>query len=120
MSPPTLIRLDPAPGTPGDDQLLALASGVERYEVAHVLDLPAGRWWRSTAGALKYRSPREFRRSLDSAILSVTLCPALQGQRQLGDALGGGVTRSLALDAYGKSMSTALLDIDVSEPPEIE
>lgn len=36
----------------------------------------------------------------------------------LGDALGGGVTRSLALDAHGKSMSTALLDIDVNEPPE--
>lgn len=34
----------------------------------------------------------------------------------LGRALGGGVTRSLALDAHGKSMSTALLDIDIEEP----
>jgi hypothetical protein len=34
----------------------------------------------------------------------------------LGDALGGGVTRSLALDAHGKSMSTALLDIDIEAP----
>lgn len=31
----------------------------------------------------------------------------------LGQALGGGVTRSLALDAHGKSVSSALLDIEV-------
>ncbi|MEX3934268.1 hypothetical protein AB4Y32_21150 [Paraburkholderia phymatum] len=36
----------------------------------------------------------------------------------LGHALGGGVTRSLALDAHGKSISTALLDIDIDEPSE--
>lgn len=35
----------------------------------------------------------------------------------LRDALGGGVTRSLALDAHGKSVSSALLDIDVDAPP---
>lgn len=29
------------------------------------------------------------------------------------NALGGGVTRSLALDAHGKSLSSALLDLDV-------
>lgn len=34
----------------------------------------------------------------------------------LGEALGGGVTRSLALDAHGKSVSSAMLNIDVSEP----
>jgi len=34
----------------------------------------------------------------------------------LGHALGGGVTRSLALDAHGKSVSAALLDIDIEEP----
>ena len=34
----------------------------------------------------------------------------------LEHALGGGVTRSLALDAHGKSISAALLDIDI-EPP---
>jgi len=34
----------------------------------------------------------------------------------LEHALGGGVTRSLALDAHGKSMSAALLDIEI-EPP---
>ncbi|KAG8151774.1 AtuA-related protein [Burkholderia catarinensis] len=34
----------------------------------------------------------------------------------LRDALGGGVTRSLALDAHGKSVSSALLAIDVPDP----
>jgi hypothetical protein len=34
----------------------------------------------------------------------------------LGHALGGGVTRSLALDAHGKSMSAALLDIEIDAP----
>lgn len=29
-------------------------------------------------------------------------------------ALGGGVTRSLALDAHGKSLSSALLDLEIS------
>ena len=29
------------------------------------------------------------------------------------DTLGGGVTRSLALDAHGKSLSSALLDLDI-------
>ncbi len=31
-------------------------------------------------------------------------------------ALGGGVTSSLALDAHGKSLSSALLDLDIPEP----
>ena len=31
-------------------------------------------------------------------------------------ALGGGVTRSLALDAHGKSFSSALLDLEIPEP----
>ena len=30
--------------------------------------------------------------------------------------LGGGVTRSLALDAHGKSLSSALLDLEVELP----
>ena len=33
-------------------------------------------------------------------------------------ALGGGVTRSLALDAHGKSLSSALLDLDIPTPHE--
>ncbi|WP_277183593.1 hypothetical protein [Caballeronia sp. BR00000012568055] len=37
----------------------------------------------------------------------------------LGHALGGGVTRSLALDAHGKSISAALLDIDVKDPSPV-
>jgi hypothetical protein len=35
-------------------------------------------------------------------------------------ALGGGVTRSLALDAHGKSLSSALLDLDLPDDCEIE
>jgi len=33
------------------------------------------------------------------------------------NALGGGVTRSLALDAHGKCLASALLDMDVPELP---
>jgi hypothetical protein len=35
----------------------------------------------------------------------------------LADALGGGVTRSLALDAHGKSLSSALMDVDIPDLP---
>ena len=31
-------------------------------------------------------------------------------------ALGGGVTRSLALDAHGKSLSSALLELEIPDP----
>jgi len=34
----------------------------------------------------------------------------------LRKALGGGVTRSLALDAHGKSLSSALLDLELPDP----
>jgi hypothetical protein len=33
-------------------------------------------------------------------------------------ALGGGVTRSLALDAHGKSLSSALLDLEIDVVPD--
>jgi hypothetical protein len=33
----------------------------------------------------------------------------------LRNTLGGGVTRSLALDAHGKSLSSAMLDLDIAE-----
>jgi hypothetical protein len=33
----------------------------------------------------------------------------------LKDALGGGVTRSLALDAHGKSLSSRLLDLEIAQ-----
>ena len=32
----------------------------------------------------------------------------------MNDALGGGVTRSLALDAHGKTLSSAVLDIELN------
>jgi hypothetical protein len=31
----------------------------------------------------------------------------------MDQTLGGGVTRSLALDAHGKSLSSALLDLEI-------
>jgi hypothetical protein len=33
----------------------------------------------------------------------------------MSNALGGGVTRSLALDAHGKSLSSALLEMEIEE-----
>ena len=33
------------------------------------------------------------------------------------DALGGGVTRSLALDAHGRTLSAAILDIEIDDAP---
>lgn len=36
----------------------------------------------------------------------------------MDQALGGGVTRSLALDAHGKSLSSALLDLEIELPPD--
>ena len=33
------------------------------------------------------------------------------------DALGGGVTRSLALDAHGKTLSSVLLDLELPDRP---
>ena len=32
--------------------------------------------------------------------------------------VGGGVTRTLALDAHGKSLSSALLELDIDEGPK--
>ena len=34
--------------------------------------------------------------------------------------LGGGVTRSLALDAHGKSLSSALLDLEIDVPADVK
>jgi hypothetical protein len=34
----------------------------------------------------------------------------------LHGVIGGGVTRTLALDAHGKSLSSALLDLDIAAP----
>lgn len=35
-------------------------------------------------------------------------------------ALGGGVTRSLALDAHGKSLSSALLNLVIADRPHVD
>ncbi len=37
----------------------------------------------------------------------------------LRQALGGGVTRSLILDTHGKSLSSALLDLELPDEPDI-
>ncbi|MFM0241365.1 hypothetical protein [Paraburkholderia phytofirmans] len=72
-----LVGLDPAPGTPEDDRLLALASGVERYEVQHVLDLPAGArrtvvakrgWGTDASGSQGFLPPAWERRRLRFAL----------------------------------------------------
>jgi hypothetical protein len=43
-------------------------------------------------------------------------CPAIGALNfVLHDALGGGVTRSLALDAHGKSLSSLMLSMDLPE-----
>jgi len=36
----------------------------------------------------------------------------------MDQTLGGGVTRSLALDAHGKSLSSALLDLEIVPPQD--
>jgi hypothetical protein len=36
----------------------------------------------------------------------------------MSNTLGGGVTRSLALDAHGKSLSSALLDLEITVPKD--
>jgi hypothetical protein len=36
----------------------------------------------------------------------------------MDQTLGGGVTRSLALDAHGKSLSSALLDLEIELPQD--
>ena len=38
----------------------------------------------------------------------------------MSNALGGGVTRSLALDAHGKSLSSALLDLEIDVPADMK
>jgi len=38
----------------------------------------------------------------------------------MSQTLGGGVTRSLALDAHGKSLSSALLDLEIDVPAHMK
>jgi hypothetical protein len=56
-----------------------------------------------------------FREIVQGEVLRYEL-PAISALNfVLKDALGGGVTRSLALDAHGKGLSSALLDLDLPE-----
>ena len=52
-----------------------------------------------------------------SKVAEGTIFPSFTIQLLIGivlhDALAGGVTRSLALDAHGKTLSSHLLDIDI-------
>ena len=72
-----LVGLDPELGTPADEQLLALASSVERYEVQYVLNLPAGArraivakhgWSADVLGAARFLQPAWERRRLRFAL----------------------------------------------------
>jgi hypothetical protein len=72
----------------------------------------------SAAGALAHRRARRahlrYRRG-HGEVLRYAL-PALGALNfVLHDALAGGVTRSLALDAHGKTLSSALLSLDMPE-----
>jgi hypothetical protein len=55
------------------------------------------------------RRPRRIREGRSIAF-DAKLCSLIGSPDQ---ALGGGVTRSLALDAHGKSLSSALLDLEI-------
>ncbi|MFM0526956.1 hypothetical protein PQR11_18450 [Paraburkholderia strydomiana] len=85
-----LVGVDPAPGTPEDDQLLALAGGVERYEMQHVLNLPAGArrtmvakhgWSADAFGTHRFLQPEWERRRLRFALGLRT--PLTRDDRQL-------------------------------------
>ena len=61
------------------------------------------------------RVKRHFRGIVEGDVLRYELPSISALNFVLKDALGGGVTRSLALDAHGKGLSSALLDLDLSE-----
>ena len=66
-----------------------------------------------TADAVK----RHFGRIVTGAVARYEL-PTLGALNfVLEGALAGGVTRSLALDAHGKSLSSLLLDMEIETPP---
>jgi len=61
------------------------------------------------------RVKRHFREIVQGDVLRYELPSISALNFVLKDALGGGVTRSLALDAHGKGLSSALLDLDLPE-----
>jgi hypothetical protein len=59
---------------------------------------------------------REHFRGLVQGAVTRYECPEIGALNfVLEEALGGGVTRSLALDAHGKSLSSLLLDLDLPD-----
>jgi hypothetical protein len=61
------------------------------------------------------RVKEHFRELVQGDVLRYEL-PAISALNfVLKGALGGGVTRSLALDAHGKGLSSALLDLDLPD-----
>jgi hypothetical protein len=62
------------------------------------------------------RVKEHFREIVQGEVQRYTL-PALGALNfVLHDALAGGVTRSLALDAHGKALSSAILSLEIPEP----
>lgn len=60
------------------------------------------------------RVQEQFRGIVHGGVVRYTLPHLGAVHFVMDDALGGGVTRSLALDAHGKSLASALLDIAVA------
>ncbi len=63
------------------------------------------------------RVQAHYRGTVQGAVQRYTLPHLGAVHFVLHDALGGGVTRSLALDAHGKTLSAAILDITLDEAP---
>ena len=63
------------------------------------------------------RVQTHYRGTVQGAVQRYTLPHLGAVHFVLHDALGGGVTRSLALDAHGKTLSAAILDITLDEWP---
>jgi len=61
------------------------------------------------------RVKEHFRRIITGEVVRYELPVISALNFVLKGALGGGVTRSLALDAHGKSLSSALLDLELPE-----
>ncbi len=63
------------------------------------------------------RVQTHYRGTVQGAVQRFTLPHLGAVHFVLHDALGGGVTRSLALDSHGKTLSAAILDITLDEAP---
>ena len=63
------------------------------------------------------RVQAHYRGTVQGAVQRFTLPHLGAVHFVLHDALGGGVTRSLALDAHGKTLSAAILDFTLDEAP---